>query len=49
MTPISQFKRYMWSDEPGFIDAAMTQFDNVWIGRHCKTCRHKDFCGDPIK
>ena len=29
--------------------AYMTQFDNVWIGHHCKTCSRKDFCGDPIK
>lgn len=22
---------------------------SLWIGRHCKTCRCKDFCGDPIR
>lgn len=43
------FETGFLTDEPGFIDAAMTQFDNVWIGHHCKSCRRKDFCGDPIK
>lgn len=43
------FEAGFLTDEPGFIDAAMTQFDNIWIGRHCKTCRRKDFCGDPVK
>lgn len=43
------FEAGFLTDEPGFVDAAMTQFDNVWIGRHCKTCRRRDYCGDPIK
>ena len=43
------FEAGFLTDEPGFIDAAMTQFDNVWIGKHCKNCRRKVFCGDPIK
>lgn len=42
------FEAGFLTDEPGFVDAAMTQFDNVWIGRHCKTCRRRDYCGDPI-
>ena len=43
------FEAGFLTDEPGFVDAAMTQFDNVWIGRLCKTCRRRDYCGDPIK
>lgn len=42
------FEAGFLTDEPGFVDAAMTQFDNLWIGRHCKTCRRRDYCGDPI-
>jgi phosphatidylserine/phosphatidylglycerophosphate/cardiolipin synthase-like enzyme len=41
--------------ESGFIStdiktvkAIMDQFDEVWIGKYCKTCKRKDFCGDPI-
>jgi len=30
------------------IDAIMNQFDEVWMGKYCKNCRRKDFCGDPI-
>ncbi len=26
----------------------MRQFDEVWIGKFCKTCGRKDFCSDPI-
>jgi phosphatidylserine/phosphatidylglycerophosphate/cardiolipin synthase-like enzyme len=34
--------------EPGIISAIMNQFDEVWIGKYCKSCKRKDFCGDPI-
>jgi phosphatidylserine/phosphatidylglycerophosphate/cardiolipin synthase-like enzyme len=30
------------------IDAIMTQFDEVWIGKFCRSCKRKSFCGDPI-
>jgi phosphatidylserine/phosphatidylglycerophosphate/cardiolipin synthase-like enzyme len=30
------------------ITAIMNQFDEVWIGKYCKSCKRKDFCGDPI-
>jgi hypothetical protein len=26
----------------------MNQFDDVWIGKFCKTCKRRDFCHDPI-
>jgi phosphatidylserine/phosphatidylglycerophosphate/cardiolipin synthase-like enzyme len=41
--------------ESGFITtdqdivrSIMDQFDEVWMGKYCKSCRRKDFCGDPI-
>ena len=34
--------------DPEIIKAIMNQFDEVWMGKHCKSCRRKDFCGDPI-
>ena len=34
--------------QPEFINQIMRQFDDVWIGKYCKTCGRKDFCGDPI-
>jgi phosphatidylserine/phosphatidylglycerophosphate/cardiolipin synthase-like enzyme len=30
------------------IKAIMNQFDEVWIGKFCKSCKRKEFCGDPI-
>lgn len=28
------------------IDAIMDQFDSVWRGAHCRSCRRKPFCAD---
>jgi predicted nucleic-acid-binding Zn-ribbon protein len=30
------------------IESIMNQFDNVWIGKYCKSCKRKEFYGDPI-
>lgn len=30
------------------IDAVMTQFDEVWMGKFCTPCKRKAFCPDPI-
>jgi phosphatidylserine/phosphatidylglycerophosphate/cardiolipin synthase-like enzyme len=30
------------------VKAIMNQFDEVWIGKYCKYCKRRDFCGDPI-
>ena len=42
------FEAGFLTDEPGFIDAAMSHFDSVWEGTHCKSCGRKDFCIDRI-
>ena len=42
------FEAGILTDEPEIVEQAMNQFDDVWIGRHCKNCRRKDFCSDPI-
>ena len=33
---------------PEIIRAVMDQFDEVWMGKYCKTCRRKEFCHDPV-
>lgn len=33
---------------PEIIRAIMNQFDEVWMGKFCKSCKRKEFCGDPI-
>ena len=43
------FEAGILTDEPGFIDSAMSHFDSVWEGNHCKKCGRKEFCGDKIK
>ena len=30
------------------VAAIMKQFDEVWMGKHCKTCRRKGYCSDPV-
>jgi phosphatidylserine/phosphatidylglycerophosphate/cardiolipin synthase-like enzyme len=30
------------------VEAIMTQFDEVWLGKFCKDCKRKNFCQDPI-
>ncbi len=30
------------------VEQAMNQFDEVWIGKHCKKCKRREFCLDPI-
>jgi len=34
--------------DPEIVKAIMNQFDDVWMGKYCKSCMRKDFCGDPI-
>ncbi len=35
-------------DEPELVAQAMQQFDEVWMGLHCRKCLRRKFCGDPI-
>ena len=43
------FEAGILTDEPGFVDYAMSHFDSIWEGTHCKKCGRKEFCGDRIK
>ena len=42
------FEAGILTDDPVIVEHAMNQFDEVWMGKHCKTCKRKDFCSDPI-
>ena len=42
------FEAGILTDLPEIVEQAMNQFDDVWIGKHCKTCKRKDYCSDPI-
>ena len=45
--PGLNFEAGILTDDPDLVEAAMNQFDSVWAGFKCKTCR-KQYCGDPI-
>jgi len=34
------------TDEPGLVARIVDQFDRVWMGQHCKSCKRKTFCSD---
>ena len=42
------FEAGILTDDPQIVEQAMNQFDDVWIGKHCKKCKRRDFCTDPI-
>ena len=42
------FESGILTDEPEIVEQAMNQFDEVWIGKHCKACKRREFCPDPI-
>jgi len=42
------FEAGILTDNPEIVEQAMNQFDEVWMGKHCKTCKRRDFCPDPI-
>lgn len=42
------FEAGIFTDNPEIVEQAMNQFDDVWIGKHCKSCKRREYCGDPI-
>ena len=36
------------TNDAKIVESLMNQFDEVWLGRHCKSCKRKKFCQDPI-
>ncbi len=53
---VAKAKRTVWigtadilTDDPEMVEAAIEQFDNVWIGKFCKDCGRREYCSDPIK
>jgi phosphatidylserine/phosphatidylglycerophosphate/cardiolipin synthase-like enzyme len=34
--------------DPEIVEAIMNQFDEVWMGKHCGSCKRREFCADPI-
>ncbi|WP_278583426.1 phospholipase D-like domain-containing protein [Coprobacter fastidiosus] len=42
------FEAGIFTDERELVEAAITQFDEVWMGKPCKTCGRKEVCKDRI-
>lgn len=42
------FEAGLLTDEPELVCQAMQQFDEVWMGLHCRKCLRRKFCSDPI-
>lgn len=43
------FEAGILTDDPQIVEQVMNQFDDVWMGKHCKSCKRRDYCADPIK
>lgn len=43
------FEAGILTDDFEIVDAVCNQFDDVWVGKHCKNCLRRDVCGAPIK
>lgn len=43
------FEAGILTDVPEIVEQAMNQFDDVWIGKHCKSCKRRNYCSDPIE
>jgi phosphatidylserine/phosphatidylglycerophosphate/cardiolipin synthase-like enzyme len=42
------FESGILTSEPALVNAAVNQFDAVWMGSYCPKCKRKDFCQDKI-
>jgi len=40
------FEAGIITDEPAIIDRVMGQFDAIWRGEHCTSCKRKEYCAD---
>ncbi len=43
------FELGVWTTTPALIDAVLDQFNALWEGRECKTCRRHDICPVPLE
>lgn len=42
------FEAGILTDDSGIVEQTMNQFDEVWIGKHCKKSKRRESCPDPI-
>lgn len=47
-TKTRNFEAGIFTEVPELVEGAVEQFDEVWMGKHCKECGRKLFCGDRV-
>jgi phosphatidylserine/phosphatidylglycerophosphate/cardiolipin synthase-like enzyme len=43
------FELGIWTQSPALIDGVVEQFNQLWEGRRCDSCRRKDICPVPLE
>lgn len=43
------FEMGIWTESPALIDAVLEQFNALWEGHRCESCRRKDVCPVPLE
>jgi phosphatidylserine/phosphatidylglycerophosphate/cardiolipin synthase-like enzyme len=43
------FEWGIWTESPAMIDEVLEQFNALWEGHRCKSCRRKDVCPVPLE
>ncbi len=43
------FEMGVWTESPALIDGVLEQFNALWEGHRCRTCRRKDVCPVPLE
>ncbi len=43
------FEMGIWTESPAMIDAVLDEFNALWEGRQCETCRRKEHCPVPLE
>jgi phosphatidylserine/phosphatidylglycerophosphate/cardiolipin synthase-like enzyme len=43
------FEMGVWTESPALIDAVLEQFNALWEGLQCKSCKRKDVCPVPLE
>jgi phosphatidylserine/phosphatidylglycerophosphate/cardiolipin synthase-like enzyme len=43
------FEMGIWTTSPALIDGVMEQFNALWVGHHCESCKRKEICPVPLE
>jgi phosphatidylserine/phosphatidylglycerophosphate/cardiolipin synthase-like enzyme len=43
------FELGIWTTSSSLIDSVMEQFNTLWEGRHCESCKRRDICPVPLE